>query len=265
VGKRCSNKNFLKQSVLPTVVEEFIKEVRILSVLRHPNVILFMGACVTPNLCIVTEFLQKGSLHNILFDGEYKFSWDLQLRICLDTALGINYLHRMGVLHLDLKSHNLLLDDNWNVKVCDFGISEFRNSSQDKRKTISTTLQGTVGWMSPELIQRQNPTEKSDVFSFGIVMWEIASHKMPFNNYTDEIGIEAAIVRGERLEIPDDVTNEYSNLMQKCWANEPSERPTFDSIIQDLSSQISPAPNFEATSTRVAPKVVRKIPVRPTV
>jgi serine/threonine protein kinase len=122
---------------------EFRAEMAFLSELHHPNIVLFIGACVRkPNLCIVTEFVKQGSLKTVLADNSIKITWHQKLRLLRSAALGINYLHSVQptIIHRDLKSSNLLVDENWNVKVADFGFARI------KEENATMTRCGTPCW-----------------------------------------------------------------------------------------------------------------------
>uniref|UniRef100_M8BWM6 Serine/threonine-protein kinase CTR1 n=1 Tax=Aegilops tauschii TaxID=37682 RepID=M8BWM6_AEGTA len=125
--------------------------VRIMKRLRHPNVVLFMGAITrVPNLSIVTEFLPRGSLFRLIHRPNNLLDEKRRLRMALDVARGMNYLHNCTpvIVHRDLKSPNLLVDKNWVVKVCDFGLSRMKNNTF----LSSRSTAGTAEWMAPEVL-----------------------------------------------------------------------------------------------------------------
>ncbi|KAI7744252.1 hypothetical protein M8C21_008251, partial [Ambrosia artemisiifolia] len=135
-------------------LKEFLREVSIMKRVRHPNVVLFMGAVtVRPHFSIVTEYLPRGSLFRLLHLPAAGESMDQRrrLRMALDVAKGINYLHCLSppVVHWDLKSPNLLVDKNWTVKVCDFGLSRFKANTFISSKSVA----GTPEWMAPEFLR----------------------------------------------------------------------------------------------------------------
>lgn len=150
-----------------------------MEVLRHPNIVLFLGACIKPpNLGIVLEFCSKGSLWSVLQNHNIDLTWEDRRKIALDTAKGVFYLHSFNppILHRDLKSLNLLLDDSLRTKLIDFGWTR-------KLDIKMTGKIGTYQWMAPEVISSQMYTEKADVFSFGIILWEIASREPPYRRF----------------------------------------------------------------------------------
>ncbi|XP_052881883.1 uncharacterized protein LOC108476245 isoform X2 [Gossypium arboreum] len=149
--------------------------------LRHPNVLLFMGAVTSPQrLCIVTEFLQRGSLFRLLQRNAAKLDRKRRVHMALDIARGMNYLHHCNptIVHRDLKSSNLLVDKNWTVKVGDFGLSRLKHATFLTTKTGK----GTPHWMAPEVLRNEPSDEKSDIYSFGVILWELATGKIPWEN-----------------------------------------------------------------------------------
>ena len=152
--------------------------------LRHPNILLFMGAVTlsaktnVSGLCIVTEYLTGGSLWDYLHSPSVRYAWGTAVCMALDVAQGIAHLHAVQpdpIIHRDLKSANLLIDRGGGIKVADFGLARV------KAHTFTMTGQcGTVQWMAPEVLASQRYTESADVYSFGIVLWEISTRRVPF-------------------------------------------------------------------------------------
>ncbi|XP_031264331.1 serine/threonine-protein kinase CTR1-like isoform X2 [Pistacia vera] len=215
--------------------EEFLREVAIMKRLRHPNIVLFMGAVTQPpNLSIVTEYLSRGSLFNLLQMPDAREVLDLRLRLNMayDVAKGMNYLHqrRPPIVHRDLKSPNLLVDSNYTVKVCDFGLSRSKANTYLSSKTAA----GTPEWMAPEVLREERSNEKSDVFSFGVVLWELITLQQPWKNLTPMQVIGAVAFSGKRLEIPDNVNPAVATLMESCWADDPDSRPCFSNVMEIL-------------------------------
>ncbi|KAK3132035.1 hypothetical protein QOZ80_6AG0514890 [Eleusine coracana subsp. coracana] len=168
-GTEVAVKKFLQQDITSDALEEFRTEVRIMKRVRHPNVVLFMGAVTRiPNLSIVTEFLPRGSLFRLIHRPNNQLDERRRLRMALDVARGMNYLHNCTplIVHRDLKSPNLLVDKNWVVKVCDFGLSRIKHSTF----LSSRSTAGTAEWMAPEVLRNEPSDEKCDVFSYG-AMW----------------------------------------------------------------------------------------------
>ncbi|XP_073126545.1 serine/threonine-protein kinase CTR1-like isoform X2 [Henckelia pumila] len=163
--------------------KEFLQEVAIMKRLRHPNIVLFMGAVTEPpNLSIVTEYLSRGSLYRLLHKTGARDSLDERRRMgmAFDVAKGMNYLHKRNppIVHRDLKSPNLLVDRKYTVKVCDFGLSRLKANTFLSSKSAA----GTPEWMAPEVLRDEPSNEKSDVYSFGVILWELATLQQPWGN-----------------------------------------------------------------------------------
>ncbi|XP_010527361.2 PREDICTED: serine/threonine-protein kinase CTR1-like [Tarenaya hassleriana] len=214
---------------------EFLREVAIMKRVRHPNVVLFMGAVTErPRLSIVTEYLPRGSLFRLIHrpaSGEL-LDQRRRLRMALDVAKGINYLHCLNppVVHWDLKSPNLLVDRNWTVKVCDFGLSRFKANTFIPSKSVA----GTPEWMAPEFLRGEPSNEKSDVYSFGVILWELVTLQQPWSGLSPAQVVGAVAFQNRRLAIPQNTSPVLASLMEACWADEPAQRPSFASIVETL-------------------------------
>ncbi|PNX74450.1 serine/threonine-protein kinase CTR1-like protein, partial [Trifolium pratense] len=161
--------------------KEFMREVAIMKHLRHPNIVLLMGAVTQPpNLSIVTEYLSRGSLYRLLHRPGAKEVLDERRRLSMayDVAKGMNYLHKRNppIVHRDLKSPNLLVDKKYTVKVCDFGLSRLKANTFLSSKSAA----GTPESMAPEVLRDEPSNEKSDIYSFGVIMWELATLQQPW-------------------------------------------------------------------------------------
>uniref|UniRef100_A0A3N7GQY6 non-specific serine/threonine protein kinase n=1 Tax=Populus trichocarpa TaxID=3694 RepID=A0A3N7GQY6_POPTR len=220
--------------------EEFLSEVAIMKRLRHPNIVLFMGAVTQPpNLSIVMEYLSRGSLHKLLHMNDAASILDerRRLNMAYDVAKGMNYLHqfRPPIVHRDLKSLNLLVDSTYTVKICDFGLSR----SKAKTYISSTNAAGRPEWMAPEVLRNERSNEKSDVYSFGVILWELMTLQQPWRNLKQAQIIEAVGFMGQRLEIPSSVNPSVAALIDVCLDNEPSKRPPFSYIMETLQELIN--------------------------
>ncbi|XP_060199080.1 serine/threonine-protein kinase CTR1 [Lycium barbarum] len=216
-------------------LKEFLREVSIMKRVRHPNVVLFMGAVTKrPHLSIVTEYLPRGSLYRLIHRpaaGEL-LDQRRRIRMALDVAKGINYLHCLSppIVHWDLKSPNLLVDKNWNVKVCDFGLSRFKANTFISSKSVA----GTPEWMAPEFLRGEPSNEKSDVYSFGVILWELVTLQQPWNGLGPAQVVGAVAFQNRRLTIPQDTSPKLASLMEACWNDDPAQRPSFASIVDTL-------------------------------
>ncbi|KAK7246260.1 hypothetical protein RIF29_41122 [Crotalaria pallida] len=231
------------------VIQSFRQEVSVLKRLRHPNILLFMGAVTSPqHLCIVTEFLPRGSLFQMLQKNTTKLDWRRQVHMALDIARGVNYLHHYNppIIHRDLKSSNILVDKNWTVKVGDFGLSRLKHEAYLTTKTG----RGTPQWMAPEALRHEPSDEKSDVYSFGVILWELATKKIPWDtlNVTQVTGTVGFM--NHRLEIPEDVDPQWASIIKSCWHSDPASRPTFQELLERFKElQRQYAIQFQASRT----------------
>ncbi|XP_040946005.1 serine/threonine-protein kinase PAK 3 isoform X1 [Gossypium hirsutum] len=215
------------------VIHSFRQEVSLMKRLRHPNVLLFMGAVTSPQrLCIVTEFLQRGSLFRLLQRNAAKLDRKRRVHMALDIARGMNYLHHCNptIVHRDLKSSNLLVDKNWTVKVGDFGLSRLKHATFLTTKTGK----GTPHWMAPEVLRNEPSDEKSDIYSFGVILWELATGKIPWENLNSIQVIGTVGFMNQRLEIPKDLDPLWASIIESCWLSDPRSRPTFLELMDKL-------------------------------
>ncbi|KAJ0259974.1 Protein kinase domain-containing protein [Hirschfeldia incana] len=228
-GTDVAIKLFLEQDLTAENMEDFCNEISILSRVRHPNVVLFLGACTKPpRLSMITEYMELGSLYYLIhMSGQKKkLSWHRRLRMLRDICRGLMCIHRMKIVHRDLKSANCLVDKHWTVKICDFGLSRIMTDENMK----DTSSAGTPEWMAPELIRQEPFTEKCDIFSLGVIMWELSTLRKPWEGVPPEKVIFAVAHEKSRLEIPD---GPLSKLIADCWA-EPQERPSCEEILRGL-------------------------------
>ncbi|XP_039141550.1 serine/threonine/tyrosine-protein kinase HT1 [Dioscorea cayenensis subsp. rotundata] len=211
--------------------EQFKSEVSFLSRLYHPNVVQFIAACKKPPVyCIITEYMSQGTLRMYLHKKEpYSLSTDTILRLALDISRGMQYLHSQGVIHRDLKSDNLLLNDEMQVKVADFGTSCLETKSRKSKGNM-----GTYRWMAPEMIKEKLYTRKVDVYSFGIVLWELTTALVPFQGMTPVQAAFAASEKNFRPPLSTTCQPVLNNLIKSCWSANPAKRPDFNYIVSAL-------------------------------
>mmetsp|Transcript_16900 Transcript_16900/g.27940 ORF Transcript_16900/g.27940 Transcript_16900/m.27940 type:complete len:704 (+) Transcript_16900:207-2318(+) len=211
---------------------EFQSEVELLSSLRHPNIILFMGACPPPHLSIVTE-LCWGSLYTVLRTPSIPLQWGRVLKLATDVAKGMSYLHGFStpVVHLDLKSQNVLIDENMNAKITDFGLSRFK---MNQYISGSHGLRGTYGWMAPEIIEKKPFTEKADCWSYGVLLLELCTRRDPYFGKDPPQIVYDIMVARKGPDIPPGCPKLYADLIADCRNYDPELRPSFDQILSRL-------------------------------
>ncbi|XP_053499902.1 mitogen-activated protein kinase kinase kinase 7 isoform X2 [Ictalurus furcatus] len=235
-GVVCKAKWKGKDVAIKTIESEsertaFVVELRQLSRVNHPNIVKLYGSCQNP-VCLVMEYAEGGSLYNVLHGAEplphytasHAMSW------CMQCAQGVSYLHGMkpkALIHRDLKPPNLLLVAGGTVlKICDFGTA-------CDIQTHMTNNKGSAAWMAPEVFEGNNYSEKCDVFSWGIILWEVITRRKPF----DEIGGPAfrimwAVHRGTRPPLIKNLPKPIESLMTRCWSKDPSQRPSMEEIVK---------------------------------
>ncbi|GAM17330.1 hypothetical protein SAMD00019534_005050 [Acytostelium subglobosum LB1] len=238
---RCRQKDVAVKVMLKQVDEktlkDFRKEVAIMSTIFHPNIVLFLGACTSlqGKLMICTE-LMKGNLETLLMDPNIKLPLITRMRMAKDAALGILWLHSSNpvFIHRDLKTSNLLVDANLNVKVCDFGLSQIKQRGENL-KDGQDGAKGTPLWMAPEVLQGKLFNEKADVYSFGLVLWQIYTRQELFPEFDNFYKFVAAICeKVVRPPVPADCPPALRQLIQKCWDASPENRPDFNVITSTL-------------------------------
>ncbi|XP_068468646.1 serine/threonine-protein kinase STY17 isoform X2 [Phaseolus vulgaris] len=233
-GTYCSQDVAIKvlkpERISTDMLKEFAQEVYIMRKIRHKNVVQFIGACTRPpNLCIVTEFMSRGSLYDFLHKQRGVFKLPSLLKVAIDVSKGMNYLHQNNIIHRDLKTANLLMDENEVVKVADFGVARVQTQSG-----VMTAETGTYRWMAPEVIEHKPYDQKADVFSFGIALWELLTGELPYSCLTPLQAAVGVVQKGLRPTIPKTTHPKLSELLQRCWQQDPTLRPDFSETIEIL-------------------------------
>lgn len=232
--------------------EEFMKEANTLSTLSHPNIVQLLGLYVSPSeeKYIVTEFLSKGSLFDLLRNEKEKeaLKFPHLLKMMIQSASGMVYLADKKIIHRDLAARNVLVtkgDSGYIVKIADFGLSKQSPNYYKKKET-----EIPVKWSAVEVLKFGKYSTKSDVWSFGVLMWEILEYgATPYYTMTNKETIEA-VLRGERLDRPSNAPDDLWKLMFSCWDAEPSKRPDFVDIQTGLKKiQQSEDPEGAQVST----------------
>ncbi|KAL4842416.1 hypothetical protein H8958_008768 [Nasalis larvatus] len=230
--------------------KDVLREAEILHKARFSYILPILGICNEPEfLGIVTEYMPNGSLNELLHrKTEYPdVAWPLRFRILHEIALGVNYLHNMTppLLHHDLKTQNILLDNEFHVKIADFGLSKWRMMSlSQSRSSKSAPEGGTIIYMPPENYepgQKSRASIKHDIYSYAVITWEVLSRKQPFEDVTNPLQIMYSVSQGHRPVIneeslPYDIPHRAHmiSLIENGWAQNPDERPSFLKCLIEL-------------------------------
>lgn len=233
----------------PMLVADFCREIAIVRHLKHPNICRFYGASVGPtSCCLLYEFLDGGSLADVIRD--HRRSIDV-VWLAKEVACGMAYLHQQGVLHRDLKPSNVLLSRDGKVKVVDFGLSCETMTAGDH-----TGETGTYRWMAPEVIRHEPYSTAADVYSFGILLWELVAREQPFAGMTPIQAAFAVARQGLRPPMPLKTPLPLANLIRCCWHVDPRARPTFEDVLELLAHCTNPD-----TNTGNQPTIPSTVPV----
>ncbi|CAL1543321.1 unnamed protein product [Lymnaea stagnalis] len=218
---------------------DFLTEASIMGQFDDPNVIFLEGVVTKSNpIMIVTEYMANGSLDTFLRNNDGKFTIIQLVGMMRGVASGMKYLSEMGFVHRDLAARNILVNENLVCKVADFGLS--REIESDTTEGAYTTTGGKipVRWTAPEAIAFRKFTSASDVWSYGVVMWEIVSYgERPYYNWSNQDVIKA-VEKGYRLPPPMDCPEAIHQLMLDCWQKERSHRPKLGQIVKTLDKLI---------------------------
>jgi len=195
----------------------------------HRNItLLFAIASVDFTMYIVTELAVNGSLFDYLHKEKKIPSVNQSLAWASDVAHGMKHLHDHDTIHRDLKSANVLLTSGWVAKLCDFG------TARELTHTTTTDQAGTYRWMSPEIMRNAvaRINKKCDLFSYGMILFEVFAHEIPYADLHDNVEVLFSITRGERPSIPPTLPPYLHDLIKKCWEEDPKLRPSFDDFVK---------------------------------
>lgn len=247
MGSPVAIKTVLKKMARdPEFINRFLLEIKMMSNLHHPNIVMFLGACISKvtKMCLVLEYCVYGSLHDFLHsrkqDGDVENMVTLHrvIRFGVDIARGVNYIHqKCNIIQRDLKARNILVDVHLNAKVADFGLSRI------KEEDAGMTACGTPAWTAPEIVKLEPYDEKVDVYSFGIVMWELIARAEPYDGTGGVQVAYMAVEQGLRPEIPSYCPEVFGELMEECWDSDPHQRPDFGNILERLFSMMKVLPD----------------------
>ncbi|KFM26814.1 Serine/threonine-protein kinase CTR1 [Auxenochlorella protothecoides] len=239
-------------------------EAHMMASMRHPNVVGFLGLCTNPP-CVASEYCARGSLTDVLRGAARsparaaQLDWSRRLNMALDACKGMLYLHSHAppIVHRDLKSPNLLVDRHWRVKISDFNLSKLLDGSP----VMSSLAATNPRWLAPEILAGHAATFASDVYAFGIVLWEMLTWELPWPT-SNPWQVVTVVTEGGRLAVPDraalpgpdtqdwDGLDAYVDLIRACWAQNPNDRPTFSEVIPVLRDLLEALMHKNATQGR---------------
>ena len=215
--------------------QDFFKEASAMAQFSHENVIYLYGVTLTKPIMIVTPFMENGSLDKFLICNKGNMLVIDLGRICHGVARGMCYLSQIGFVHRDLAARNVLIDTDLTAKIADFGLSR---ETEEDIYNVKTGGKIPVRWTAPEAILFRKFNMASDVWSFGVLMWEVmTSGDVPYVD-KDNFKLLQDIQQGYRLEQPSDCPNQLYQLMLKCWDSVPEVRPTFSELETEISAMV---------------------------
>eukprot|EP01052_Picozoa_sp_SAG31_P017600 SAG31_NODE_1212_length_9370_cov_2.848452_2_plen_327_part_00 len=247
-------------------LKEFHDEVAVMANMRCSYIVLLVGVCsVPPNISIITEYMPRGSMYDILHKSAKPLEYMRKLRMILDVIKGMVYLESSRYVHRDLKSQNLLLDRSFRVKVADFGLARYTQLSHVDTANGSA---GTPGWMAPEVLRGEQFNIKADVYAFGVVVWETIMQVLPWHGLLNaQVGPQffcgdryirlnifcclqivcAVGLRQERLALDaheeDGKTPKFDDFMRQlctdCWQEDPRLRPSFAQLCDRFTAYMT--------------------------
>ncbi|OAQ27386.1 kinase-like protein [Linnemannia elongata AG-77] len=226
---------------------DFIQEVQIhRAVQDFENVVKFFGVTRmrgNGDYGMVLQFAGRGSLRDYLSKHFDKLDWTKKLRLARDVASGINFIHLENICHHDLHSRNVLIDDKGKALITDFGLSRYLN-----KELSNNGVRGVVPYISPERLKNAPFDKSSDIYSLGVIMWELTSGYPPFDRDGENYMLAFHITTGTREKVIPGTPIEYSELYQKCWDGEPSNRPPLSFILDTLDNLLANHTNGGAGS-----------------
>lgn len=225
------------------LLDEFDNEVKKLEQIRHPNILMLLAVHrKPPALSLITELVEGGSYYQLLHAAHQFNSASVSATsLCLgqhaeildSTAVALAFLHARGIVHRDVKSHNVLLSPHLEVKVCDFGLARMRSELM----TGAMQFAGTPNYMAPEVFRSQRYTEKVDVFAYGTLLWEAMAIDIPFANL-DPPEIREKVLLGQMLDIPSTTPSTLKAVILACWTLEQDKRPFMSEVLTSFREAV---------------------------
>lgn len=215
-------------------IRSFTTEATLMTSLKHKNLVQLIGITIEPNVCLVTEFMEKGSLSEYLRTrGRQRVTLKDQIRFARDTCAGMAYLEMKKVVHRDLAARNILIAEDYTAKVCDFGLAS-REKFSDIYMNSGTGCRIPIKWTAPESLRLGEFSSKSDMWSFGILLYEIYSFgRLPYPKIplTDVVKY---VESGYRMDAPEGCPSKIYDIMRRAWSSESKDRPSFEDVLKEI-------------------------------
>ncbi|XP_065204100.1 fibroblast growth factor receptor 2-like [Planococcus citri] len=233
----------LKDEHTDTDMVDLVSEMEILKLLgNHPNILQLIGCCSQRGpLLVITEYAENGNLQKFLrthLQQSIELPETTLMSYARQIALGMEYLVSLKCIHRDLAARNILVTANYTMKIADFGLARNVKNSEYYRKTSNGRL--PIKWMAPEALLHHKYTLQSDVWSYGVLLWEIATMGgIPYPAIINLAGLLHALNQNYRMEKPPNTSTNVYNLMLDCWENEPELRPNFSTIVELLTELLT--------------------------
>nr|XP_043635254.1 receptor-like protein kinase THESEUS 1 [Erigeron canadensis] len=245
---------------------EFWAEVEMLSKLRHAHLVSLIGYCnYEKEMILVYEYMPHGTLENLLYQLHTPLSWVERLKICIGAARGLDYLHtgtgiEVGVIHRDVKSSNILIHESWAAKISDFGLARIGPINQASTY-VNTLVKGTFGYIDPNYFATGKLTRKSDVYAFGVVLFEVLCQKRPSDRSFEcglvtwiqesikEGNLKQIVYSGIRDEISLKCLKGFARIAERCFDYHPNHRPTMTEVVFSLESLLAQSVLFSQQKT----------------
>ncbi|EAX96657.1 TKL family protein kinase [Trichomonas vaginalis G3] len=233
----------------------FEREVSVMAKLIHSCVLGLRGYFLPPpesDLCplILMDYMKNGDLFTILVKeskNKVQLGWDNTKRMMnvFGIAYGMAHIHACGGIHRDLKPANIMLNENFEPKIADFGLAKIEEDNN-----LQSMIGGSPFWMAPELFLGEQYTNKVDVYAYGVLLYQLLTDLIPFDGKITTIALGKKITSGERPPIPETLPTFYSEIITACWAQEPESRPTFEQIYRHILEATDYFPNTNVMEYR---------------
>jgi ankyrin repeat protein len=220
----------LQQILGLTSFQAFMHEAEMMSRIRHPNIVSLWGISDNSEhqYSMVMEYMPKGSLYDVIHDDAVVLNWQQRWQTALEIGYGMCFLHEQEILHHDLKSPNVLLDEKLHAKISDFGLSRINPAPGSSPSHMASQTLCDFRWKAPELTEsKARYTKQADVFSYGIILWELATGKVPSGG------------KPRKKTIPADCPPNFKETIRRCWRTRPEDRCTIQKAVQDLEANKS--------------------------